>query len=167
MAVPGAGLRHFRSSGFAYPFFYSDYGAESTAPPPAPAVVIERKVIQPERPVEPLLIEWQGDRFVRYGDTRKTEAPDYAAVASARGTSYASSHEMPAAVLVYRDGRRERVSDYVIARGVLYARGDGYGQPSRNIQLSALDMSATFKANQDSGVNFVLPAGPNEVVTRP
>jgi hypothetical protein len=167
MAGGGTGFRHLRRGGFGYPLFFSDYGEESTALPAAPPVVVERKVIQPERPTEPLLIEWHGDRFVRYGEAQKAEGPDYAEVAPSGTTSSAISRELPPAVLVYRDGHREQVSDYVITRGVLYARGDGYSQPSRNIQLSTLDLGTTFRANQDSGVKFVLPAGPNEVVTRP
>jgi hypothetical protein len=166
ITIGNSGVRHFRSGGFGYPFFYSDYGPESVAPAPAPPLVVE-KVLQPERPLEPLLIEWQGDRFVRYGETQKAESPDYAEVASARVPGSASGHDLPPAVLVYRDGHREEVSDYVITRGVLYARGNGYSQASRNIQLSALDLSATFQANQNSGVRFVLPERSNDVVTRP
>jgi hypothetical protein len=171
-AVARPGFGHFRGGGFGYPFFYSDYGPESEAPPPAPPVVVERRVIQPERPTEPLLIEWQGDRFVRYGGSTASASPDYAEVASMSpaakvAASSEASHELPPAVLVYRDGHREAVSDYVITGGVLYVRGDEYGQASRTIQLSALDFGITFRANQDNGVKFVLPERPNDVVTRP
>jgi hypothetical protein len=174
-AAGGARFGHFRSGGYGYPLFYSDYGADLAAVPPAPPVVFERKVIQPERPTEPLLIEWQGDRFVRYGGAQTgAQSPDYAEVASAApamkpGTSPGAGHELPPAVLIYRDGHREEVSDYVITRGVLYTHGDysQNGSSMRNIQLSALDLSATFRANQDSGVRFVLPERPNDVVTRP
>jgi len=165
--VGNAGFRHFRSGGYGYPFFYADYGSDLVPEPQAPPVLVERKVIEPERPAEPLLIEWQGNRFVRYGATQKAETPDYAEVASARVADSATSHELPPAVLVFRDGHREQVSDYVITRGVLYARGDGYSQASRNIQLSALDLSATLKTNQANGLRFVLPERLNDVVTRP
>lgn len=171
-AVARPGFRHFRGGGFGYPFFYSDYGPESEAPPPAPPMVIEKKVIQPERPTEPLLIEWQGDRFVRYGGATASASPDYAEVASVSlpariAARSEADHELPPAVLVYRDGHREHVTDYVITRGVLYVRGDGYSQAPRNIQLSALDLGTTFRANQDNGLRFVLPERPNDVVTRP
>jgi hypothetical protein len=170
--IGGTGFRHFRSGGFGYPFLYSDFGPESAAMPPAPPVVVEKRVFQPERPAEPLLIEWHGDRFVRYGGTQTgVQSPDYAEVTPAArgGITSGSSHEVPPAVLVYRDGHREEVSDYVITRGVLYARSNypRNGSWMRNIQLSSLDLSATLKTNQDSGVRFVLPVGPNEVVTRP
>ena len=175
VAAGGGGFRHFRSGGFGSPYFYADYGAEPMELTPPP-VVVEKRAFEPERPVEPVLIEWNGDRFVRYGEAQKAEAqsPDYVEAASVnpaikRGASSENTRELPPAVLIYRDGHREEVRDYVITRGVLYARSD-YWQPGsgmRSIQLSALDLSATLKANEDSGVKFVLPAGPNEVVTRP
>jgi hypothetical protein len=172
VGAAGTGFRHVRSGGFAYPFFYSDYGPESEPPPPAPPLVIEKKVMQSDRPTEPLLIEWQGDHFVRYGGAAASASPDYVEVASISPPAKAAAlsearHELPPAILVYRDGHREEVSDYVITRGVLYARGDGYSQASRNIQLSALDLRTTFRANQDQGVKFVLPERSNDVVTRP
>ena len=178
-ASRGTGSRHFRGAGSGYlypgfyePGFYSDYDAESTAPAPAPQRFVERKIMQPERPTVPLLIEWQGDRFVRYGGTAPGASPDYAELASRTPaakftTPTAISRELPPVVLVYRDGHREQVSDYVITRGVLYAQGDFWPQNSRDVRLSALDMAATFKANQDNGVPFALPTGSNDVVTRP
>ena len=54
----------------SYPYFYSDYdyGYESEETPkqqvlavPVPAAA----PVPPARPLEPLLIEWQGDHFVR------------------------------------------------------------------------------------------------------
>ncbi len=172
VAAGATGFRHFRSGGFGYPFFHSDYGPDLTAIPPAAPVVVEKRAFQPERPAEPLLIEWQGDRFVRYGGTQTgAQSPDYAEAASTnQGSTRAQfSHDLAPAVLIYRDGHREEVSDYVITRGVLYARNDysGNGSPMRNIQLAVLDLPATMKANHDSGVRFVLPERPNDVVTRP
>ena len=75
-------------------------------------------------------------------------------------------------VLVYRDGHREEVPDYVIVGRVIYAHTnrdrDSEGDyDMTNIQLSALDIPATMRANRENGVRFVLPAGPNEVITRP
>jgi hypothetical protein len=171
VAIGGTGFRHFRSGGFGSPFFYGDYGNYGGEPMEAPPVVIEKRVFQPERPTEPLLIEWQGDHFVRYGGAQGAvaQSPDYAEVATDRVANAANSRELPPAVLVYRDGHREEVSDYVITRGILYARSDySQGRPGmRNIQLSALDLSATLRVNQDSGVRFVLPERLNDVVTRP
>jgi hypothetical protein len=75
-------------------------------------------------------------------------------------------HELAPTVLVYRDGRREEVREYSIADGVLYARGDYYavGYWNKKIELVALDVPQTIKANQERGVKFVLPDSPNNVV---
>jgi hypothetical protein len=75
-------------------------------------------------------------------------------------------HELAPTVLVYRDGRREQIREYSIADGVLYARGDYYavGYWNKKIELVALDLPQTVKANQERGVKFVLPDSPNNVV---
>ncbi len=75
---------------------------------------------------------------------------------------------MPA-VLVFRDGHREEVSEYTIADGALYTRTDYYtaGSWNRQIELSALNLPDTVKSNQSRGVRFQLPSSPNEVIVRP
>lgn len=190
---------HLRNRGFARgryylgdPFFYADYAPGSLAydVPPPPVVVVQPAPAAesaPETKSEPLLIEWQGDRYVRFagghlsaGRAQDTP-PDYAEATATRSlpltrpkthsTTMGQSEatELPPAVLVYRDGRREKVSNYAIVDGVLYARGnywqDGYW--TKNIQLATLNISATIRANRDTGVKFVLPSAPNDVVTRP
>lgn len=169
--------------GFAYygtPFLYADYPVTSLAyPAPAPQVI----VIQPasggdtttEKRIDPLLIELQGNQYVRFeGGRAQTAATNPSGTilsASVPSTipNQSKSGEPPPAVLVYRDGHREQVSNYAIVSGVMYAQGnywqDGYW--TKNIQLAALDIPATIKANQASGVKFILPSSPNEVVTRP
>jgi len=129
--------------------------------------------------IEPLLIELQGDRYVRISDASSQRAGGVGGYAEA-GTPKSSSAAarasagggitaFPPAVLVYRDGRSEQVTDYAIVDGVIYARGDYWqsGYWTKPIHLSALDIPATIQANQEQGVKFVLPSGPNEVVTRP
>jgi|SRR5579863_5971165 len=157
--------------------FYSDYPAEpfavQTAPPqvvlvqPAPAHEL------PETKAEPLLIELQGDHYVRFGGSQQSAnrginvSPDYAEVP--KPPQPAIPQELPPAVLVFRDGHREQVREYAIVAGVLYANENYWqnGHRARNIQLSALNLPATFKANRDIGVKFTLPSAPNEVITRP
>ena len=77
--------------------------------------------------------------------------------------------ELPPAVLVFRDGRTEEVSSYTIMSGTIYSRADYWtsGSWTRKIQIADLDVPATLKLNQGRGLNFVLPASPNEVVMRP
>jgi hypothetical protein len=173
-------------AGFAYlgdPFLYADYpAAPPGAQPPSPQVIVLQPAGDsekaPAKEINPLLIELQGNQYVRFeGEVGQRRADAAAGVrsappieSSARTASSASkTTELRPAILVYRDGHREEVSDYAIAGGVLYARGsfwqDGYW--TKNIQLAALDIPATMKANQEGGVKFVLPSLPNEVVTRP
>jgi hypothetical protein len=176
-------------------FFYSDYPFQqfaAEAEPPALGVMRSpaAEAVQEKR-AEPLLIELRGDRYVRFGGVERSPergaaaAPDYAAGLTTKSSAFARTEarstlnpqaiaaapaaELPPAVLVYRDGHREEVSDYAIVGAVMYARGDYWrnGYWTKNIQLSSLNISATLKTNQDNGVRFALPSAPNEVVTRP
>jgi hypothetical protein len=81
----------------------------------------------------------------------------------------AQPRDLPAAILIFRDGHSEEVHDYAIADGALYARGDYYqvGYWNKKIELSSLDLPQTLQANSSRGVQFVLPSSPNEVITRP
>jgi len=177
-----------------YPYFNSDYSdaaveagqpqiivvpASSPAPPPPPV------------PLESLLIEWHGDHFVRTTTSSASgqTAPDYSEKAySEKSYSETSTdgsqrrgrsapavkeavqpRELPPAVLVFRDGRREEVSDYTIMNGTMYSKADYWtsGSWTKKIQIADLDVPATMRINQERGVKFVLPASPNEVVMRP
>jgi hypothetical protein len=172
------------------PYFYADYPFQSFAAEPAPLQASPpRPVIDwsPEAKSEPLLIELQGDRYVRFGGApgsgqrQENAAADYAGPTTRKlsvsrksappvhADAALKAPELPPAVLIYRDGRHEEVSDYAIIGAVMYARGDCWhdGYCRKNIQLSDLNISATLQANQDNGVKFALPSSPNEVVTRP
>ena len=76
---------------------------------------------------------------------------------------------MAPAVLIFRDGRREEITSYSIIGPVIYTKGDYWatGSWTRSIQVSDLDLPATFKENQERGVGFNLPSGPDEIVIRP
>jgi hypothetical protein len=166
----------------------SDNSYESVAPQvvavqPASAGVAPR----PTR-LAPLLIEWQGDRYVRFGGAAVREDggaghPDYAehyreSAVAGRPTSArlkqldASSSrdlppkDLPPTVLVYRDGHREEIADYAIADGVIYVGGSDWqnGVWTKHIPLSALDAAATVQANQQRGAKFMLPSAPNVVI---
>jgi hypothetical protein len=129
------------------------------------------------KPAAPLLIEWQGDRYVRRTETTAANAratqPDYVVAATQqpmdRHSSAAPLSEPPPAMFVFRDGHREESSDYSIISGVIYARGDYWtsGSWSKQIPLAQLDLPATLKVNRERGVTFRLPTAPNEVITRP
>ena len=159
------------------PFLFPDYASEPVvvqAPPPQIVVVQQPAAPQTSDAVKPgpLLIEWQGDRYVRVtgNENRSTPAqPDYAGAPVRPAAASTPRQELPAAILVFRDGTRQEVQEYVIANGVMYIHGrygqDGYR--TKQIHLSSLDVPATLEANQQRGARFILPAGPNEVVTRP
>ena len=53
--------------------------------------------------------------------------------------------------------------------GTIYFKADYWssGSWTRKIQIADLDLPATLRLNQERGLKFVMPSGPNEVVTRP
>ena len=146
--------------------------AAAPAPPPAPPA-----------PRESLLIEWQGDRFVRTTMSAQSSggtqlAPDYSEKSARPATRHPvpgqknavqSTRELLPAILVFHDGRQEEVSEYTIMNGTIYSKSDYWttGSWTRKIPVADLDIPATLKANQERGLKFMLPASPNEVVIRP
>jgi len=176
-----------------YPYYYSDYGYDSDGAVQPQVVVVPAAPAQPAPPappLEPLLIEWQGDHFERMtplqrASSKERSEPDSSASASALSSSprplrkpaaqpaHASAREpvpeLPPAVLVFRDGRTEEVSNYTIMSGTIYSKTDYWttGSWIRKIEIADLDVPATLKLNHDHGLNFRLPASSNEVVTRP
>jgi hypothetical protein len=157
------------------------YNAGYPVAAPLPVIIVQGTSAGPaatmsetsSAPVQPLMIELQGDRYVRVsGDDRSgAEMVDREAVLSRRQDSHTlrTVQELPPAVLVFRDGHREEVSGYTITDGVLYASGDFYrdGSWNRKIELSSLSLPETVKASRERGVEFRLPTAPNEVIVRP
>jgi hypothetical protein len=186
-STPGLGHRHsFVPTGYFLgdtPFFYSDYPFDAAIPEYAPSqpVIMRAAADTPsEAKPAPLLIELQGDHYVRYGGIQQSsqratpaaEMPRPETTAGPGTQAQTTAADLAPTVLVYRDGHREEVPDYVIVGRVIYAHTnrdrDSEGDyDMSNIQLSALDIPATMRANRENGVRFVLPAGPNEVITRP
>jgi hypothetical protein len=156
--------------------FYADYPVAPVSVPPQFVVVqpaAPPAEAQPEIKSEPLMIELQGDRYVRFGgrpqspERGSNAAPDYAEAGSSPRVAQPS--ELPPAVLIFKDGHREQVPEYAIVGNTIYASGDYWqtGHWTKNIQVSALNIPATIQANHQAGIRFTLPSGPNEVVTRP
>ncbi|MFZ0761598.1 MAG: hypothetical protein WAM69_16750 [Candidatus Sulfotelmatobacter sp.] len=117
---------------------------------------------------QPLMIELQNGRYVRVsGPAADGEALPLAPAPVIAASSPAA--DLPPVVLVFRDGRSEKVRDYAISGGILYARGNFYtdGYWNKKIELSTLNLAQTLQANKNHGVRFVLPSSPNEVITRP
>ena len=167
------------------PFWADDYYSNGEQPPQVyviqgPSAPQQRSVEEP-RPIVPVMIELQGDRYVRHatgevsnsrsGSASVPSSTAGAVSSKANATSFASPtpvDERPA-VFVFRDGHREESSDYSIISGVIYSRGDYWtsGSWSKKIVIADLDLPATIQANRERGVNFRLPNAPDEVVTRP
>jgi hypothetical protein len=191
-APRGAVARGFHSgsgrfhSGFYLPWFLPDDGDFAYASYPAQPtfIVMQPPDVQSEhvQPPTPLLIELQGDRYVRViGDaasgtetldgTTAGQPPRKTLPANTPGTTaHAPTSEQEApAVLVFRDGHREEVSAYTIVDGILYANGNYYtdGSWNRKVALSSLNLPETLASNQTRGVRFRLPMSPNEVIVRP
>jgi len=175
----------------------SSYGLSSAPPnfflmPPSANEMIDD---QPHPSAQPLMIELRGDHYVRISNGHESSESDSSeanyqqppiagpgrahapAQPSGAAIEVSNASRQPAhaaedlqpAVLIYRDGHTESVSDYAITGGKLYARGNYYsdGYWTKTIDLAALNLPATISSNAGHGVNFVLPGAPNEVVTRP
>jgi hypothetical protein len=128
------------------------------------------------------MIELRGDRYVQVSGPDSSGAemispeksdPTQNPTRRSQGPSSAPIHtsapaELPPAILVFRDGHREETSDYTIADGVLYTRGDyTNGSWNRKIELSSLNLPETIQSNESRGARFRLPSSPNEVIVRP
>jgi hypothetical protein len=178
------------STVLAYPYyFYSDSDYDSEAAPQPPQVVVVQAAAPAPPPATPapresLLIEWQGDHFVRTTSMKDSAgaliATDYSEKSAAPLTTPARSaagprsaaqppRQLPPAVLVFHDGRKEEVSEYTIMNGTIYSKSDYWttGSWTRKIQITDLNVPATLKLNQERGLKFVLPASSNEIVIRP
>ena len=174
--------RAFGNNVFLGSPYWGDDGEEVVyeQPPAQPAEgapVVQQRMVEPSRPpAEPLIIEWQGDRYVRSGGQipgapngahNNVAAPrDYSeAPRSAKSTS----QSLPPAVLAFRNGTRQEVNSYMIVGKTLYASGDYWTQGywNKTIQLADLDLPETIRLNQQRGVAFKLPTAPNDIVTRP
>ncbi len=171
--------------------FYSDalFGSGYPAASQPPVIILQAPpaadaipAVRPSPPAQPLLIELQGDRYVRVSgeDTSGAEMIDRSPAPSRRAArqSYAATElanrqsadrELAAVVLIFRDGHREEVSDYTIADGILYTGGDYYtdGSWNKRIELQSLNLLETVKSNQARGARFRIPQAPNEVIVGP
>jgi hypothetical protein len=167
------------------PFWLDDYSPQY---PQTPVIVIPQQADAPSRafstseepkPAAPLMIEWDGDQYVRRssdGVTTASVRPSDSIKPSAAPPLHAGlaaptapGPEPPPAIFVFRDGHREESSDYSIISGIIYSSGNYWttGSWSRKIPISDLDVPATLAANREHGVPFRLPSAPNEIITRP
>ena len=157
--------------------FWDDDGQEVVyEPPPEEAeqpVALRQRIEQPSRPpAEPLMIELQGDRYVRVGGNvaqNQTTQRDYSEAPRGKSGTRNLPASLPPAVLAFRDGTRQEVNSYTIVGNTLYESGDYWTQGywTKKVQLADLDLPETIRLNQQRGVAFKLPTAPNDIVTRP
>ena len=183
----GSSQRGLRNRFFPQAFFLGEpwlagYPDAGSAEIPQ-VIVVQQPTTPPTESKEepkagtPLLIQLEGDHYVRYGGAEPSANPGPSARSHAEFRTdgpgnrelKASVAELPAAVLVLRDGHQEEASNYAIYGGAIYINSNYWtsGAWTRKIQLADLDLPGTLKLNQERGVKFILPAGPNEVITRP
>ncbi len=181
--------REGRPRPFLYPLFFSDpflsdyASAASPAAPQPPVVILQTPpasapVAEAPAPAQPLMIELQGDRYVRISGEESSGAqmidPTLASGGKPRNLPAAVIHvvdttQLPIAVLLFRDGHHEETTSYTIADGVLYINSSPYtgGPWIRKIELSLLDLPETIRSNQARGIKFRLPSASNEVLVGP
>jgi hypothetical protein len=108
----------------------------------------------PEPKSEPLMIELQGNRYVRFGGRQQSAergvnaAPDYADAEAAKSSRPRpqTQPEIPPTVLIFRDGHREQVPEYTIVGRTLYASGktsnsllSTFPQPRKRTTITVLN----------------------------
>ncbi len=179
------GPRRADRNSLPFPFFADFLGSGdvySTGYPVAsepPAYLLEAarglggirpETAAPASPNAPLMIELQGNRYVKVSSA-PIDGEALPLVPSSTGSHPPvpqAAAPLPPVTLIYRDGHNEQVRDYTIANNTLYARGDLYteGYWSKNIDLADLDLPQTLQANARRNVKFDLPASANEVIAR-
>jgi len=169
-----SGGEGFRRRGFRSPFFYGDpYFYSDYYEPPEREYSVPQPPAQPT-PVSPVkndplpapaLLELRGTQWVRVTSFGESSQPALSPTVQA---STQRPVEMAPAILIYRDGHSEEVSSYSIIGRVIYTKADYWtaGTWTRTIQIADLDIPATLKQNQQRGVKFELPSGPDEVMIR-
>ncbi len=157
--------------------FWDDEGQQVVYEPPPeeaqqqPVPLQQRIVERPRAPAEPLMIELQGDRYVRVSGNIAQNQSAQRGDETGRGKSGVrpTSQQIPPAVLAFRNGTRQEVNSYTIVGNTLYESADYWTQGywTKKVQLADLDLPETIRLNQERGVPFKLPTAPNDIVTRP
>jgi hypothetical protein len=152
---------------YGVPFFYSDYGPYEEYEPPGPPPPEPAAPAKIEPLPDPLLLELHGNQWVRVSSFTQSSGSGGAPGGPSRPAAQAKP--LPPAILVFRDGHTEELTSYSIIGQKIYTKAADWatGVWSRSIQIADLNIPATLKANEERGVNFELPSGPDEVVIRP
>jgi len=151
-----------------YPAYYPAYpiysGAVYSTGVEAPQPVVRES--EEEEPPALTIFERRGRSSYRapepsrYGEhifgerrvpSRETEA---GAAQPAAEKPAATPEEQQVTILVYRDGHRREIRNYAVLGKTLFDLSSGR---MLRVPLAELDLAATRKANEEAGVEFVLP----------
>jgi hypothetical protein len=177
--------RRFSSDWAFAPYFYPDYDSEPETVDGPPAQIIEQtaepaSAVPVPNKAGALVLELQDDHWVRItnsgqsqtgGQSSRPQSESLANLPTAtprRIQAEAFPSELPAAVLVFRDGHKEEIRKYIIEGATIYIGTNSWsnGSWTRQIQVVELDVPATLELNQERGAKFSLPSNPNEVMIR-
>jgi hypothetical protein len=154
---------------YGAPYFYSDYyePSEFEYQPPEPSPLPIQVQVKTEPLPDPVLLELHGSRWVKVANFG--ESSDRALTVEMPADSHAKAKPLPPAIIVYRDGHTEELSSYSIIGGSIHAKSNYWttGAWTRTIPVADLDIPATLRQNEQRGVNFELPSGPDEIMLRP
>ena len=186
--APRGGRRFFAGPGY-FPYFYPDYGYDQEfSEGPSEEIIEQNAAPVPAAPARPpadaLMIELQGDHWVRVtnngqseisgdsaeaGPSQTSKLPSAVSSPARRAEATGPAIDVPHAVLVFRDGHQEEIAKYIISGATIYAGADFWngGSWTRKVQIAELDVPATLKLNQGRGARFTLPSSPDEVMIRP
>lgn len=134
-----------------YPLSYYD-AYDYAAPPPQPAYAYDYATGEGNFPAEMGLNEQMRQQGVGIYAQPKSATPEPAPQPTT--TPATPNREMPATILIYRDGRRVEVHNYAIVGQTLWTFNE---RVATKVPLSDLDVAATKKANAERGMDFVVP----------
>lgn len=125
--------------GFSYWPGFEDYSSQpQEQAPAAPA------------PEQDAALAGQVERLTEEVELLREDRSSPAALSPAAAPAPPEEH--PAALLVYRDGRKGEAANYAVLGQTLYVFE---GERTRKIPLAALDLAATQRLNEERGVEFV------------
>lgn len=134
-----------------YPLSYYD-AYDYVAPPVQPSYVYEYATGEGNYPADVGLAEQMRQQRVGIYAQPKTATSEPAPQPATTPT--APNREMPATVLIYRDGRRTEVHNYAIVGQTLWTFNE---RVANKVPLSDLDVAATKQANAERGMDFIVP----------
>lgn len=143
----GAGFG-FNSLAFAYPGWYWDYPADysdydQSYRQSQQVQEYQLQMMNSQQQIEQR-IDALEERLDRLLEQRSAPAPQ----------PQAKSEPSQPAVLVYKDGHKQEVQNYAIVGQTIWVLNE---QQAKKVPLSAIDLNATRKANEDRDVDFALP----------